>query len=89
MPLLIYKKMLLDPLRLMHTKVTCPEFAHKRVEFEFGEAKFIEIIFSKFSLKNKWHWHPTQVISYFLELCGITYKILKMKWHKAIKLPTS
>jgi len=43
--------------------------------------KLLEIFFSKISLKDKWNWHLTQVILYFLELCGISYAFLKLKWH--------
>jgi len=48
----------------------------------------LEIFFSKSSLKEKWNWHLTQVVSYFLDLCEISYEILKLNWHRAPKPST-
>jgi len=53
------------------------------------EVKLLEIFFNKSYSKDKWNWHLTQVILYFLELCGISYEFLKLKWHRALKSPTS
>jgi len=51
--------------------------AHLAAETEFGEGETSWIFFSKFSLKDKWNWHLIQFVSYFLELCGISYECLK------------
>jgi len=48
------------------------------LRLNFEKAKLLEIFFSKFSLKEKWNWHLTKGISYFLDLCGISYENLKL-----------
>jgi len=73
----------------MLSKVGGPIMEHPRAAAEFWEVKHLEIFFSKLSLKDTWNQHLTQVISHFLELCGISYKILKLKWHRALKWSTS
>jgi len=36
----------------------------------------LKYFLATFSLINKWNWHLTQVVSYFLELCGIKYEFM-------------
>jgi len=76
------------PVHILAAKVTGPEITYLRTETEFGKAKLLEIFFSKFSLKEKWNWHLTQVVSCVLDLRAISYEILKLNWHRAPKLST-
>jgi len=51
----------------------------EELKLNFGEVELLEIFFNKFSLKDKRNWHPNQVVSYFLKLCGISYEFLKLQ----------
>jgi len=62
---------------------------HVRAGTEFLKGETSRIFFRKFSLRDKWNSHLIHIITYFLKLCGISYKILKLKCHRALKLLTS
>ncbi len=61
----------------------------EELKLDLREVKLLKTFFNKFSLEEKKNWHLIQVVSYFLELCGISYQFLKLKWHWAVKPPSS